>query len=78
MTIHHWAWGLTMGAEYAIGGSVINTGRELTQFRGDLTNTWSDVMIGNAGAALGCSLRVLGPYDVARQFNFHMMQWRRQ
>ncbi len=72
--IHHWAWGLAMGSEYAVGGSVINMGRELTQFRGDFRNTWSDIVIGNAGASLGCSLRVLGAYDIRWQFNFHMLQ----
>jgi hypothetical protein len=75
--IHHWAWGLAMGSEYALGGSIINTGREMTQFNWDFGNTWSDIMIGNAGASLGCSLRVLGPYDIVWQFNFHMMQWGR-
>ncbi len=75
--IHHWAWGLAIGSEYAIGGSFINMGRELTQFNGDFGNTWSDVMIGNAGASLGYSLRVLGPTDVESRFNFHMMQWSR-
>ena len=73
--IHHWAWGLTMGAEYGIGGSFINIGREFTQFNGDFRNTWSDIMIGNAGAALGCGIRVLGAYDIKRRFSFYMTQW---
>ncbi len=50
--IHHWAWGLAMGGAYGPGASMINTGREITQFRGDWANTWSDIEIGNRGAAL--------------------------
>jgi hypothetical protein len=74
--IHHWAWGLTMGSEYAIGGSFINMGRELlTQWDWHFENMWSDIMIGNAGASLGCSIRMLGAYDIRWQFRFHMMQW---
>ena len=74
--IHHWAWGLTMGYEYyGIAGSVINTGREFTQFEGDFRNTWSDIVIGNAGAALGCAIRVLGAFEIKRRFGFYMMQW---
>lgn len=73
--IHHWAWGVAMGSEYAVGGSLINSGRELTQFNWDFRNTWSDIMIGNAGASFGCSLRFLGLYDIQRQFDFHMMRW---
>lgn len=70
--VHHWAWGLTMGAEYGPGGSLINTGRECTQFRGDWGNTWSDIMIGNRGAALGVHFRLLGLNDVSHAWNFFM------
>jgi RHS repeat-associated protein len=73
--IHHWAWGLTMGAEYGPGASFINEGREMTQFGGDWTNTWSDVLIGNAGAALGFTFRSLGIHNIAQSWSIAMMTW---
>lgn len=73
--IHHWAWALTMGGSYGPVGSAINAGREVTQFRGDFVNTWSDILIGTSGAAMGLSLRVFGPSDARQSWNFHMLQW---
>ena len=71
--VHHWAWALTMGAEYGPGGSLLNTGREITQFHGDWRNSWSDVSIGNRGAALGVRFRVLGLADITHAWNFFML-----
>ena len=71
--VHHWAWALTMGAEYGPGGSLLNTGREITQFHGDWRNSWSDVSIGNRGAALGVRFRVLGLTDITHAWNFFML-----
>jgi hypothetical protein len=81
--VHHWAWALTMGAAYGPGGSVINTGRELwrlgtasLQGAGNWPNTWSDIQIGNRGAALGAHFRVLGLGDISRAWAFFMFdQW---
>ena len=71
--VHHWAWALTAGAAYGPGGSLINIVRETGQFTGDWRNTWSDVSIGNRGAALGAHFRVLGLADVTRAWNFFML-----
>jgi len=71
--VHHWAWALTMGAAYGPGGSMLNTSREITQFRGDWRNTWSDISIGNRGAALGVHFRILGLTDITRAWNFFML-----
>jgi RHS repeat-associated protein len=71
--VHHWAWALTMGAEYGPGGSLINTVREAQQFNGDWRNSWSDLSIGNRGAALGAHFRVLGLTDITRAWNFYMV-----
>ncbi len=76
--IHHWAWGLAMGAEYAGWGCIINTGRELTQFSGDFVNTWSDVAAGNLGAMMGWNLRLYGPRDAAGLFKLYMTPWWRR
>ncbi|MDY7041453.1 MAG: RHS repeat-associated core domain-containing protein [Chloroflexota bacterium] len=73
--IHHWAWGLAMGSEYGPVGSFINEGREISQFRGDWRNTWSDIAIGNAGASLGASFRLLGFRDIRQSWSIHMMTW---
>jgi len=71
--VHHWAWGLAMGAAYGPGASLINTVREATQFHGDWTNTWSDVAIGNKGAALGLRFRWLGLSDTHRVWDKYML-----
>ena len=78
--VHHWAWALVMGAEYGLGGSTINTGREIVQawqYRRDWnwTGTWSDVLSGNAGASLGFSFRVLGIRRIQDAWYIHMMEW---
>ncbi len=71
--VHHWAWALTMGAKYGWGGCLINTGREARQFSGDWVNTWSDVAIGNRGAAMGFDLKLFGLRDISRAWNFYML-----
>ena len=70
--VHHWAWALTMGAAYGPGGSVINTGREVLRQGGNWPNTWSDIQIGNRGAALGVHFRLLGLSSVPRAWEFFM------
>ncbi len=70
--VHHWAWCLTMGAAYGPGATLINTGREITQFRGDWRNTWSDIMIGTRGAGLGLSFQLLGMNDNTRAWHLFM------
>jgi RHS repeat-associated protein len=79
--VHHWGWGVAMGAEYGPGGSTINTGREVLQAVFDRDEDWqpqdtsSDVLIGNVGASLGCSFRILGIRDIHRAWSIHMMEW---
>jgi len=76
--IHHWAWGLAFGAEFNVGASFANEGREITQFNGDIENTWADMQIGNLGAALGVNYRLLGldPQRMRRTWNSYMYnQW---
>ncbi len=65
--IHHWAWAVTMGAEYGITASFINTGREdlaaaqdICRQQANLSNTWADVRMGNTAAMFGLSIRWLG------------------
>ena len=71
--IHHWAWGLAMGGAFGPGASFINVGREITQFQGNWGNSWSDVEIGNRGAALAVSFRVSGTGRVRSAWNRIML-----
>jgi hypothetical protein len=82
--IHHWAWGLAMGAEYGPGGSVLNMGREVVRYVGaliagnaDWGNMLADMWAGNTGAYLGWHFRLLGIRDIETAWAIHMVEWLR-
>jgi len=54
--VHHWAWGVALGADFGSQGSYINTAREITQFNGNWNNTSGDIKIGNLGVEYGWHL----------------------
>jgi hypothetical protein len=58
--VHHWAWSFALGYEFGHAAIALNMGREAWQFRGDVLNSGSDVLLGTAGATMGVALKVLG------------------
>ena len=70
-----------MGGEYWLGGSFINTGREIYQLiealtkheEVDLKNMGTDVLIGNAGTSFGFGLILFGPQNVNALYGSLMM-----
>ncbi|MEA3337336.1 MAG: hypothetical protein U9R25_15665 [Chloroflexota bacterium] len=73
--VHHWAWALTIGGSYgALAAGVINTGREVTQFRGNWFALASDVWLGNRGALLGEHFATVGIRDVRQAWGLYMVR----
>lgn len=79
--VHHWAWAFAAGFHYGGCGTIVNTGREITQSPFSIVmsafadpNFMADVYLGNHGARMGMFLRgaEVSPLNVSLLWNYEM------
>jgi hypothetical protein len=81
--VHHWAWMVVAGgAGWGPAAELINEAREFTQLSADQyinppASYRADIVMGDAGAGFGRSMRRLGPRDISRHLwgPINFMDW---
>ena len=79
--VHHWAWGVALGAYMGNLAVVANTARETIGVGGinnlmNDPNALADVYFGNRGAYFGSALRTFGPRATSLLYSFYVAEWR--
>ncbi len=78
--VHHWAWGVALGAYIGDLAVAANTAREAIGVGGinnlmSDSNAMADVYFGNRGAYFGSALRTFGPRASSLLYSFYVGEW---